>query len=394
MRILIGHNHYQQFGGEDAAVGLEIELLRSRGHEVLLVEMSNKDFNRLSLPRKIKNILSWDFSPESYQLIKRKCQEFRPDIAHFHNTFFMMTPGVYDACRELDVPLVQTLHNFRLLCSNALFFRHGRPCEECLTFSLRRGIRYGCYHGSRWLTWAVVRMLEKHWKKRTWGLKIDALIVFSDFFRQKLIMAGIPAENIWIKPNFIFPDPGVRQNYQPYFVFAGRLSEEKGLRVLLEAFKHLPEVKLIIMGDGPLKKEAIGFIKRHKLFNIELKGFLQEEAYWSMIKAATAVIVPSICYENFPMLMVEAFACGVPVIASRLGSMQTIVEDKKTGMLFKACDADDLAEKVRQLVSNGDLVRTLGLKAREEYLGKYTSECNYQQLRKVYESAICKKSKI
>jgi len=387
MRILVGHNHYQQLGGEDTVVESEIELLRSHGHEVLLMEMSNKDFNGLPLIQKIKNILTWDWSKDSYRLLKRKCQEFRPDIAHFHNTFFMMTPSVYDSCREMGVPVVQTLHNYRLLCSNALFFRQGKPCEECLTFSLRRGIRYGCYRGSRLLTWGVVRMLEKHWKKHTWTIKIDALIVLTDFVRQKLITGGIPAGNISVKSNFILSDPGMRGDYQPYFVFAGRLSEEKGVRVLLEAFKRLPTVKLVIMGDGPLKAEMDDFIKNHKLLNIRMAGFLKKNQYWQMIKGSAAVIVPSICYENFPMTIVEAFACGVPVIASRLGNMQTVVEDQKIGLLFKAFDSSDLAEKVRLLVSDSKLVRTLGLAAREEYIGKYTPENNYQQLMQIYDKA-------
>jgi glycosyltransferase involved in cell wall biosynthesis len=376
MKILIGHTHYQQAGGEDAVVRNEIALLRSNGHEVRLVEMSNEAFNALSWPAKFKNILNWHWSDKNFKLLQEECRRFQPDIAHFHNTFFMMTPSVYSACRSMGVPVVQTLHNFRLLCSNALFFRQGKVCEECQTSLLDRGIRYGCYRGSRFLTWAVVRMLKKHWRQKTWQDNIDAFIVLSDFARQKFITKGLSPDKCWLKPNFVLTDPGQRVEHQPYFVFAGRLSAEKGVKTLIDAFKKLPDVKLVVMGEGPLKDPSVP--------NIRWAGFLQGEEYIKTVKGACAVIVPSVCYENFPMAIAEAFACGVPVIASRLGSMQEIVKDGQTGVLFNAGDARDLAEKIQSLAIDPARIQQLGKAARDAYIKQYSAKANYEQLMSIY----------
>jgi len=385
MKILVAHNHYQQAGGEDAVARAEVEMLRAHGHDVLYVEFSNKDFNDLSLPSKINNVLSWGWSQKAHDLMQDHCVSFSPDIAHFHNTFFMMTPSVYSACQSRGVPVIQTLHNYRLLCSNGLFYRQGHVCEECLGHSFDRAVKYGCYRNSRVLSWAVVNMLKKHWQERTWQEKVDAFIVSNEFARDKCIEGGLPEEKIFVKPNSVTYDPGVRQEVGDYFVFAGRLSEEKGIMVALEAFKLLPNQKLIVMGDGPLKVDAADYIKKYGLKNVQLLGQLEKKEYYEGLKKAKALIVPSLCYEQYTLVAVEAFACGVPVIASRLGSMKEIVIDHHTGLLFEPGDPKDLAEKIDFLSKNSTGILAWGQEARRSFENKFLAQKNYEKLISLYQ---------
>jgi len=385
MKILVGHNHYQQAGGEDAVAASEVQMLRAQGHDVLYVEFDNKDFNDLSAPAKFQNVLSWDWSKKAYEIIRQHCISFNPDVAHFHNTFYMMTPAVYSACQSMKVPVVQTLHNFRLLCSNGLFYRQGKVCEECLSHTLKRGIKYGCYRHSRVLTWAVVNMLEKHWKQRTWHNKVDRFIALTDFARGKFIEGGLPGERIVVKSNSIAIDPGCRERAGEHFVFAGRLSEEKGIKVVLEAFRYLPNEKLMVMGDGPLKLDCENYIKKYGLQNIQLLGHLDKKDYYETLKKAKALIVPSRLYENFPVVIIEAFACGVPVIASRLGSMKEIVVEGQTGLLFDPGVSKDLIQKINDLSQNPSGMIAWGQEARRLFESKHSAEINGKELISIYQ---------
>lgn len=385
MKILIGHNHYQQPGGEDAVAQAEVDMLRGHGHDVLFLEFDNKDFNGLSATSKIQNVLSWGWSKKAYERVWDNCISFKPDVAHFHNTFFMMTPSVYSACKSQGVPVVQTLHNFRLLCSNGLFYRQGHVCEECMGHSLRIGIKYGCYHHSRVLTWGVVRMLEKHWKQGTWQNNIDLFIAVNDFARGKFIEGGLPGEKIFVKPNSLSFDPGLRDQTEDYFVFAGRLSEEKGIRVVLEAFRALPAEKLIVMGDGPLRLSCENYIKKHGLQNISLLGHLGKTDYYKVLKKAKALIVPSLWYEQYTLVIIEAFACGVPVIASRLGSLAEIVVDRQTGLLFNPGDARDLIQKINILSNDGPGMLLWCTQARRTFENKFSAQINYEKLISLYQ---------
>ena len=385
MKILIGHNRYQQPGGEDAVAASEVEVLRNHGHDVLFLEFDNKDFNSLSVPAKIQNVLSWEWSQKAYDLVRQHCISFKPDVAHFHNTFYMMSPSVYTACQDVGVPVVQTLHNFRLLCSNGLFYRQGQVCEECMSHTLKRGIQYGCYRHSKILTWAVVNMLEKHWKRGTWQKKVDMFIALTDFARNKFIEGGLSGDKIVVKPNSLAVDPGLRSEIGDYFVFAGRLTEEKGVKVALEAFRYLSGEQLILMGDGPLKVSCEDYIKEHGLHNIRLLGHLDKEEYYKIFKKAKALILPSLWYENFPVVIIEAFACGIPVIASQLGSMKEIVVDNQTGLLFNTGDFKDLIQKINGLINNTSRMLVWGKNARKLFENKFSIQINYERLISLYQ---------
>src|SRR5215471_7902742 len=317
---------------------------------------------------------------EFSQLLK----DARPDVVHVHNTFMMISPAIYSACQEARVPVVQTLHNYRLLCPAANFFRDGQICEECMTHSLVRGIAHACYHESFLATATVACMLKVHRALGTWHHAVNTYIVLSNFSKQRFIAGGLPQEKIVIKPNFVDPDPGPRSSDGEYALFVGRLSEEKGLKTLLAACKHTPRVSLVIVGDGPLRQELQACAQRLDLHNVVFRGRLPRQDIEAVLKNARFLVQPSECYENFPMTVVEAFACGIPVIGSRIGALKEIVTDGQTGLQFKPGDSEDLAAKIDWAWQHGEATRAMGQRARHEFEGKYTAEKNYGHLVELY----------
>ncbi|MBZ5597249.1 MAG: glycosyltransferase family 4 protein [Acidobacteriia bacterium] len=386
MKILLVHNRYQIHGGEEVVFEQERQLLERSGHQVLTYCRSNfeaEDYGGLRRLALIKNI-AW--SSDTKDQLRCLLREHQPDVVHVHNTFMMMSPSVFAACREARVPVVQTLHNYRLFCPAANFVRDGKICEECSDHSLLRGIRYGCYRKSRPATATVALMMSVQRRRRAYP---DQFIALTEFSRQKFIRAGIPAEKLCVKPNFVYPDPGERSGDGAHAVFAGRLSDEKGLDTLLDAWKQLPDgIPLSIVGDGPLLEQLRNRATGMGLSGITFHGRLPREKTLEIIKLARFLVAPSQCYENFPMGIAEAFSCGVPVICSRLGGMREIVENKRTGLHFTAGDAVDLARKVLWSWSNPEQMLEMGKAARREYEAKYTAEKNYPLLMTIYQRAV------
>ncbi len=388
MRILIAHTHYQQPGGEDAVVKTESALLKKFNEEVYLYARHNKEIDSYSLGKKINFLFRLDWSKQSYLEIKKIIRAFRPDVAHFHNIFFMMTPSVYFACKEENIPVVQSQHNFRLMCSNGLLFRDNRVCEECLQKSLWQGVYHRCYKNSRLATALVVRMLQKHWKKDTWRERIDLYIALTEFSRKKLVLGGIPQHKIVVKPNFVYPDSKIQGTDGGYALYVGRLSTEKGVHVLLEAWKSIKNLPLKIIGDGPLVGCLKSYIESHRIHQVDFLGYVPEGRYEECMKGAKILIVPSVCYENFPRVIAEAFSYGIPVVASRLGSMEELIQDKATGLLFRAADSHDLQEKITWMLEHGDELKQMGRNARREYEEKYAAGTNYKNLMDIYRRVI------
>ena len=387
MRILIVHNFYEQAGGEDAVVRSEYDLLKKNNQEVFLYQRNNSEIKVLSLPKKIKFLCELAWSKKIYQDLREQINKLRPDVVHFHNIFYMITPSAYDACRDEKVPVIQSQHNFRPFCSNGLFFRANAVCEECLEHSLWRGVRYGCFKGSRLATLPVARMLMEHQKRGTWNNKIDRYIVAAEFTRQKYIQAGIPAGKISIKPHFVFPNNSPKTD-QGYALYLGRLSEEKGVDVLLKGWETLRDIPLRVIGSGPLMEKLKIFAQEKGMTHVHFLGFVSHEQYELNIKGAKFLVIPSICYENFPRVVVEAYSYGVPLLASRLGSIKDLVIDKKTGLLFEAGNPRDLADKARWLAQHPKEVDQMGRWAREEYDQKYLPQKNYAALMAIYENVI------
>jgi glycosyltransferase involved in cell wall biosynthesis len=389
VKILAVHNRYLQAGGEDRVFEQERALLQQAGHQTLAYERSNDEIEHVSGIGKltlIKNtIWASDTKRDFADLLRRE----KPDVVHVHNTFFVISPSIYSACREARVPVIQTLHNFRLLCPAAEFARDGKVCEECVDHGVWRGVRYGCYHGSKATTAAMALTLSMHRALGTWREGIDRYIALSEFSRNKFIAGGLPSARISVKPNFVSPDPGEGTGDRSFALFVGRLPRVKGLSTLLAAWqrvsKHIP---LHIIGDGPERAGLESDARERGLTNVVFRGRLPNAETVAAMKSARFLVFPSEWYENFPVTIAEAFACGTPVICSRLGSMPEIVADGQTGLHFTVTDAEDLSKKVEYAWAHAEEMANMGRQARKEFEAKYTAGTNYTQLMSIYEHAI------
>jgi len=388
MKVLVIHNSYRQPGGEDILVEQERALLQHSGHEVIEYRRSNHETNILGLWGKFTLPKRVVWAGNTIQDLRALIHQEKPDVVHFHNTFLLISPSAYYACRETGVPVVQTLHNYRLICPTAIFYRDGHVCEDCLGKTPWPSIVHACYCESRAKTGVVAAMLTVHRWLRTWQEQVDVYIALTEFARKKFIEGGLPSEKIVVKPNFVHPDPGIRDGKGLYALFVGRLSPEKGLRTLLRAWQSLKVIPLKIVGDGPLMDEIRAYLKTHKMEWVELLGRCNHGEVLELMKGARYLVFPSECYENFPVATAEAFACGVPVIASRLGAMVEIVEDRRTGLHFEPGSPEDLAAKVEWAWTHPEAMSEMGREARREYEEKYTAEKNYKMLLDIYERAL------
>ena len=391
MKILLVHNFYQQPGGEDVVFRVEKELLTKNGHTVLSYTDHNDRVNQLSLLSKLSNTF---YSTSTFNKISDILISEQPDIVHCHNTFPLISPSVYYACHAANIPVVQTLHNFRLKCLNALLFRENRVCEDCLgKFMALKGIRHKCYRDSLAQSTVTALMLSGHKLVNTWKNKVDQYIALTEFAKQKFIESGLPEEKIVVKPNFI--DDPISQHQlentgkpnQQFGFFVGRLSEEKGIRDLVAAHQQPNNIEIQVAGDGPLKT----FLEDKQSEYIKYLGRLNKEQVIQKMQEAAYLIFPSTWYEGFPMVLVEALACGLPVIASKLGSMAEIIQDGYTGLHFTPGDAEDLAAKIRWANEHPEEMAQMGRNARKEYEAKYTVERNYEMLMGIYERVIERK---
>jgi glycosyltransferase involved in cell wall biosynthesis len=389
MKILLVHNSYQHHGGEDVVFRQEKELLEAAGHEVFTYEKSNQ--TALEEAHHSRLLLGahsiWAIS--SRKEFRDILQQLRPDIVHVHNTFVMISPSIYSTCKEEGVPVVQTLHNYRLVCPAATLFRDGRICEECVGGGIWRGVLHGCYRDSRAATATVALMLTTHRLLGTWEHLIDRYIALTEFCRTKFVAAGLPNEKISVKPNFVPVDPGERSNLGHFALFVGSLSDAKGAWTLLHAWQtNKLSIPLRIVGDGPLKEELVTFARRNQLTNVSFTGQLPHSRVLNLMKKARCLVFPSEWYEPFGLTLLEAFACGLPVICSSIESLQDLVRSDDTGLLFKAGNSQDLAEKIQWAWRHPAEMRVIGKNARREYRSKYTAEQNYESLMKIYEQTL------
>lgn len=387
MRILLAHNRYRQIGGEDTVLLAEEKLLRRNGHTVIKFLADNRDKAGLAWQLHVAWQTVW--SESSKEKIAETIKLERPDVVHVHNFFPLLTPSIYEACREARVPVVQTLHNFRIICPGALLARNGKPCEDCVTRSSYHAVRHRCYRNSYLGTLAVSRMVEYHRKRKTWQYMVDRYIALTEFGKAKFVQAGLPAGRIVVKPNFV-QDPFAASNKFRSFettrsaLFVGRLSNEKGIHTLLRAWRNV-DFPLRIAGSGPLKDAILS----SELECIVYMGLISSEKISQEMQTASFLVMPSEWYEGFPMVLVEAMAHGLPVIASRLGSMVELVENGVTGLHFSPGDGADLAAKIQWAIEHPEDMRRMGLNARKVYELRYTPEENYRQLMSIYETAIC-----
>jgi glycosyltransferase involved in cell wall biosynthesis len=376
-RVLILHNAYRDYGGEDAVVASEVALLRSRGHEVQVLERHNDE--TVSMPRASLAVNTL-WSRKAHEAVRRTVAAFQPDVVHVHNTLPLLSPSVYWAAGAQRVPVVQTLHNFRLLCPQATFLRDGKICEDCLGKSPWRGVVRGCYRDSVAQSAVLATMLQMHRSLGTWQRRVDRYIALNEFCRQKFVQGGLPADRVAVKPNFV-DSPQVVQRPRNGLLFVGRLSEEKGVAVLAQAMHLLPGMGLRVAGTGPAGTHLNG------MAGIELLGRLTPQQVLREMATATALVVPSICHETFGLVVVEAFATGTPVIASRTGALADLVEDGRNGLLFTPADAADLASKLRWAANHPEPMAAMGRAGRRDYERLYTPDANYSRLMAIYEDA-------
>jgi glycosyltransferase involved in cell wall biosynthesis len=387
MKVLVVHNHYQQPGGEDTTVEQESALLRDAGHEVVAYRRSNHEITSFSALKKLTLPARFIWAGDAVRDLRRLIQQEKPDMAHFHNTHFMISPAAYSVCSEMHIPVVQTLQNYRLLCPNALFFRDGHSCEDCIGKTLAwPGIVHACYRRSRLQSAMVASTMTVHRWLNTWTDKIAVYVAPTGFARQKLIQGGLPADKIAVKPNFVYPDPGVESAPGGGALFVGRLAPEKGVHTLLAAWERLTgKVPLKIVGDGPLEMEVASAARR--LPGVEWLGSQPKDRILALMKKAVILIFPSVWYEAFPLVIVEAYATGLPVIASDVGSLSGLIVPAHTGLHFRPGDPADLADKAAWLFSHPAELARMRQEARAEFEAKYTAERNYRMLMEIYEKA-------
>jgi glycosyltransferase involved in cell wall biosynthesis len=389
MKILLCHSYYQQPGGEDQSFEAEARLLESRGHELRRYTLHNdaiETMSRLAIATKTL----WNRT--SHGELTRLLREFRPDVMHCTNTFPLLSPSAYYAAKAEGVAVVQSLRNYRQLCPGGLLMRDGVVCESCLgKWFATSSVRHGCYRGSRMATAVVAGMTSLHRLLGTWSNSVDQYFTLSEFAKAKFVAAGWDADKIAVKPNFIDPDPGIGDGRGDYAVFAGRLSPEKGISTMLDAWRRLKRpIPLKIIGDGPLAAEIQQFSQAHP--HVHFLGRRPLDEVLQIIGEARFLVMPSVWYETFGRTIIEAFAKGTPVIASRLGEMAELVDDGKTGLLFAPGDATDLAQKVHTLACDPEQRQRLGRAARAEYERRYTAEPNLQQLLEIYRQAIANRA--
>jgi glycosyltransferase involved in cell wall biosynthesis len=385
MRVLLLHNRYLKSGGEDAALESEYQLLRARGHEVRVVFASNK------VPEKTATLaLAWNssWSRNSFDTVRELCREFRPDIAHVHNFWMSWTPSVHAACRGEGVATVQTLHNFRLFCANAVCLRNERPCQDCLGRSPWLGAARRCYRNSVFASALVARMISANRRRETWETEVNAFIVPGEHARSLYLQAGLPADRLFVKPNVVGdlgPSPRLPSESRT-IAYSGRLSEEKGIGVLLDAWKRArrpADSRLLLIGE----EQIPGTYSRNAPADVTFTGRIDPDKVSAMLESVRAVVAPSLCYETFGMSVVEAYSKGRGAIASDLGSLADLVDHGRTGLKFASGDAGALARQIELVLSAGALSDMLGANARMEYLRRFSTDRNYQQLMHIYSVA-------
>ncbi len=383
MHVGVFHNRYVFRGGEDAVVDLEVELLRKAGHEVHLFSVDSAEIR--SWRDGLRAGLAARWNAAMAKRVAAFLEEHPVQLGHVHNFFPLLSPAVHAALKQRGLPVVQTLHNYRLYCANGLFLREARPCEDCVARGPWNAIRHGCYRGSRLQTLAWARATAYQRSPRFWHELVDRFVTPSEFARCKLVAAGLPSELVVVKPNPV-ADPGEPSSGGHGAVYVGRLSAEKGGRLLLEAWRRLGGYPLCIVGTGP--EEAALRSLAADLPTVRLTGQLPPEGVREELARAAFAVAPSLCYENSPLSVVEAMAAGRPVVAPRSTALGEMLDDGRTGWLFRVGDARELAEACRRLVADPARAQQMGRDARSDYEDRFTPERSLERLVALYDEVL------
>ena len=384
MNILIMHNAYRQVGGEDFAVSNEAELLANAGHRVTVETVDNRliptfaEMVRTARPR------WWPMNLPRRAWMAEMLERLRIDIVHVHNFFPLLTPAVHAEAYARGLPVIQTLHNYRLFCAAATFERDGKVCELCLHKSRLNAVRYRCYHDSALSSAAVAAMQYQAVDRRLLTGNVDRFVALTEFARSKLVEGGLAPDKVLVKPNFLDRPRPPAELPREGALFVGRISKEKGLRPLVEAWHRLPGISLTIIGDGPLRAE----LESGAPANVRFVGRIEREHVEEAMRRAAVLIMPSLWYEGLPMTLVEAFANGLPAIVSRLGSLAEIVDEGETGDFCAPGDVQSIADTVNRALADRARLRRMGARAREIFEEKYSPHRNLELLEAIYADAM------
>jgi len=384
MKVVVCHNYYREWGGEDKVFEDECAMLTAYGHEVHTYVRRNDEFSGLQT---IAVGAGTIWNPSAASAIGALVREVEADVVHFHNCLPQISRGAFYAARRAGAAVVETLHNYRFVCANGVFFRDGAICEDCVGKAVGwPAVVHGCYRNSRIATAPVVAAIATHKALGTNDRAVDATIVLTEFARTKLIESGLPSDGVHLKPNFVDPDPGEGRGEGGYYLYVGRLTDDKGVRVLIDAWN--------MMDDGPLLKVAgtgllSALVEEAAEMNprIEYLGYLPSAEISPLLGEAKFSLMPTLNYEGHPKAIVESFSVGTPVIGSDLGSVAEVIDSHRTGLLFDAGSPTSLVEAVREAEAMPNLEHMRDA-SRHEYLSRYRVERNVRILEDIYANAI------
>ncbi len=380
MRILAVHNRYQQRGGEDVVFEDETRLLEDNGCHVVRFIKTNHELHRTSNLRLTSNTI-WN---------RAACEELaavvraeKADIVHCHNLFPILSPACFRAARHAGAAIVHTLHNFRVICPKGILYRNGGACFDCIEKKFAwPAIVHACYRESRSASAVTAVSSTVHRYLNTFSKHVDAYIAPTQFLKRVYAASGFPLARVHVKPHFIPQDLGAATGSERFVLYVGRLSEEKGVRTLLEAWQSLPDVSLKLIGDG----ELVSLMNRLPA-NIQYLGQLDQFSTLDWMGRAGCLIVPSDCFESFGRVIIEAYSRGTPVICSDHGGQSELVGNN-LGRRFIPGNSSDLVRQVRSFYSDQQSFNQLRQRVREQYLNCYTAEDNFRQLTQIYQQAL------
>lgn len=393
MKVLIVHSRYRSGApsGENAVVDQEGAALAEAGHSVETFQRNSDDIAEWPLSRKVGVPAKSLWNQQARQQLAGKLASDRPDVVHVHNTFPLLSPSVLYACRDSGVPVVITVHNYKLLCASGVYFRDGAPCHECAAGSVTPAIRHGCYRGSRPATIPVVAGMLAH--RRSWRDLVSAYIFLSVSQRDALAALDLPADRVFIKHNFVDDPSGPSVvRHEPFVLYAGRLDEPKGAPLLMRAWERFAAQRpaaaldLVIAGGGSMADEVSSWAR--SVPGVRMVGMQTRAQVQDLMGRARAVVVPSQWEETFGLVAVEAMAARTAPIASRHGSFPELIDDGVDGRLFDPEDPADLARILGQAADDPDLFAQLGDCARSTFEAKFDRAASVQRLTQIYDFAI------
>lgn len=376
--VLLVHNYYQIPGGEDTVVENEKKMLEKHGHRVILYSRHNSEIKKMNIFRKMCLPFTTVFNFRTFIDVIKLIKKENIEIVHVHNTLNLISPAVYYAAIVSKVPVVQTVHNFRLLCPAATFYRDGNICEDCVTNGLKCAVKNACYRNSRIQT--LICVLNTYIHRLSGVYKKINYICLTEFNKDKLmLLQGLDSQRIFVKPNFTY-SVNNEQTASDTYLYMGRIETIKGVRVILEAFSKMPDKELLLAGDGTefkVLKEKFEFFR-----NIKFLGYLNRESLNAVLKRTKAVVVASQWYETFGMIVIEAFAAKIPVIVGNLGNAASLVNEGVNGYKFQYDSVNDLIATIDRF-ENSD-IESMRMNAYRTYQEKYSEDINYEILNEIY----------